>query len=104
MASISREIVIDARPEQVWDAVRDVGAPHTRLAPGFVVDTKGLIATNQQVIGTATAVEVQLTPEIKVMARVLVADSMRDVAVLWIDPTLTASIRATSSSTVSGRP
>ena len=40
MASIRKEILIEARPEQVWDAVRDVGAVHKRLAPGFVVDTK----------------------------------------------------------------
>lgn len=36
MASIRREMVIDAAPEKVWDAVRDIGAIHTRLAPGFV--------------------------------------------------------------------
>ena len=40
MASIHEEIVIDARPEDVWAAVRDVGALHTRLVPGFVVDTR----------------------------------------------------------------
>ena len=40
MASIHREIVIDAAPEQVWDALRDVGALHERLCPGFVTDTK----------------------------------------------------------------
>jgi hypothetical protein len=40
MASIRKEIVIDARPEDVWAAVRDVGALHTRLVPGFVVDTR----------------------------------------------------------------
>ena len=40
MASIHKEIRIDARPEDVWDAIRDVGAIHRRLAPGFVVDTK----------------------------------------------------------------
>ena len=39
MASIRKEIVLTARPEDVWDAVRDVGALHTRLVPGFVVDT-----------------------------------------------------------------
>jgi hypothetical protein len=39
MASIHQEISIEARPEEVWDAVRDVGAIHERLAPGFVVDT-----------------------------------------------------------------
>lgn len=40
MASIHREILIEARPEDIWDAIRDVGAVHRRLAPGFVVDTK----------------------------------------------------------------
>jgi hypothetical protein len=40
MASIHKEILIEARPESVWDAVRDVGAVHERLAPGFVVDTR----------------------------------------------------------------
>ena len=40
MASIRKEIVVDVDPKRVWDAVRDVGAPHTRLAPGFLVDTR----------------------------------------------------------------
>jgi carbon monoxide dehydrogenase subunit G len=40
MASIRREIVVDVDPKRVWDAVRDVGAPHTRLAPGFLIDTR----------------------------------------------------------------
>jgi carbon monoxide dehydrogenase subunit G len=40
MASIRREVQVNAPPEQVWAAVRDVGAVHERLAPGFVVDTR----------------------------------------------------------------
>ncbi|USQ96923.1 SRPBCC family protein [Caulobacter sp. RL271] len=40
MASIHKDILIDASPETVWDAVRDVGAIHERLCPGFVVDTE----------------------------------------------------------------
>jgi hypothetical protein len=40
MASIRKEMVIEARPEDVWAAVRDVGAVHRRLAPGFVVDCR----------------------------------------------------------------
>ena len=40
MASLYKEITVDARPEDVWDAVRDVGAPHTRLVPGFAVKTE----------------------------------------------------------------
>jgi carbon monoxide dehydrogenase subunit G len=40
MASIRREIQIDACPETAWAALRDVGALHTRLVPGFVTDTR----------------------------------------------------------------
>ncbi|HZV75467.1 MAG TPA: SRPBCC family protein [Conexibacter sp.] len=40
MASIRREIVIDVRPEVVWDALRDWGAVHTRLVPGFLTDAR----------------------------------------------------------------
>ena len=40
MASIHKSIPIDAHPDLVWDAVRDFGAVHTRLAPGFVTDAR----------------------------------------------------------------
>ena len=40
MASISKEVLIDAHRDEVWAAVRDVGAVHQRLAEGFVVDTR----------------------------------------------------------------
>ena len=40
MASIHKEMTLHADPAQVWDAVRDVGAIHTRLAPDFVTDVK----------------------------------------------------------------
>jgi polyketide cyclase/dehydrase/lipid transport protein len=40
MASIRKEILIESRPEDVWEAVRDFGAVHQRLVPGFVVDSR----------------------------------------------------------------
>src|SRR5204862_1587626 len=40
MASIRKEIFVDAKPEGVWSALRDVGALHERVVPGFVVDTR----------------------------------------------------------------
>ena len=40
MASIHREVVVETGPDLVWDAIREVGAVHERLAPGFVVDTR----------------------------------------------------------------
>jgi hypothetical protein len=40
MASIRKETVIDVRPDRVWSALRDWGALHERLVPGFVVDAR----------------------------------------------------------------
>jgi carbon monoxide dehydrogenase subunit G len=40
MASIHKDIIIDAAPADVWDAVRDFGAVHQRLVPGFVLDSR----------------------------------------------------------------
>jgi hypothetical protein len=40
MASIRTEIPLEASVDEVWAAVRDVGALHERLVPGFVVDTR----------------------------------------------------------------
>ena len=40
MASIHKDFPIDAPADDVWDALRDFGALHTRLAPGFVTDCK----------------------------------------------------------------
>lgn len=40
MATIRREIPLSASPDRVWDVIRDVGAIHTRFAPGYVLDTQ----------------------------------------------------------------
>lgn len=40
MASIRNDIQIAASPEDVWSALRDFGAVHERLAPGFVVNAR----------------------------------------------------------------
>jgi hypothetical protein len=40
MATIRKEITTTAKPDQVWAAIQDIGALHTRLVPGFVVNTK----------------------------------------------------------------
>lgn len=39
MATVQKEILTTASPDAVWDAIRDVGALHTRLVPGFVTNT-----------------------------------------------------------------
>jgi Polyketide cyclase / dehydrase and lipid transport len=40
MGSIHKDIPIDAAPDDVWAAVRDFGAVHKRLVPGFVLDAR----------------------------------------------------------------
>jgi uncharacterized protein YndB with AHSA1/START domain len=40
MATIRKERTIEATPEAVWEALRDWGAIHERLVPGFVVETR----------------------------------------------------------------
>ncbi|MFD0078412.1 SRPBCC family protein [Streptomyces sp. NPDC127166] len=40
MAHIKKEFLIDNSPENVWEVLRDVGAVHRRLVPGFVTDTR----------------------------------------------------------------
>ena len=40
MATLHNSVIIEVTPSAIWDAIRDVGALHTRFVPGFVVDTK----------------------------------------------------------------
>ena len=40
MASIHKDFIVDANPNDVWDALRDFSAVHQRLAPGFVAECR----------------------------------------------------------------
>jgi hypothetical protein len=40
LATVRKEIPVKASAADAWDAIRDIGALHTRLVPGFVVATK----------------------------------------------------------------
>ncbi|WP_208615435.1 SRPBCC family protein [Streptomyces rubellomurinus] len=40
IATIVQDVVIEADADEVWAAVRDVGAVHERLIPGYVLDTR----------------------------------------------------------------
>lgn len=39
MASIYKEFLVNTPADFAWDAIKDVGAVHVRLAAGFVIDT-----------------------------------------------------------------
>ena len=40
MASIHKEIAIEASGEKVWEVVRDIGAVHERFVPGLVTNVR----------------------------------------------------------------
>jgi hypothetical protein len=68
----------------VWSA--------TARGSGFLVDENGLIAADRSVVGTATSVEVQLSPEVKVAGSVIASDQARGIALLRIHPSVTSSV------------
>jgi len=57
MASIRKEVVITAPAADVWDAVRDVGAVHTRVAPGFLTGCRMEDAPLARVVSFANGIE-----------------------------------------------
>ena len=77
MASIRKQVHIDATVAKVWEALRDVGALHTRLVPGFVTDTR--MDGNARVVTFANG---QVARE----EIVSVDDNLRRVAWAILDP------------------
>jgi hypothetical protein len=78
-------------PVAQWEpSLVEVWSP-TAHATGFLIDARGLIATDQRAIGEATAVAVQTSPAVKVPARALAADGTRDVAILWVHPSVVSA-------------
>ena len=53
MATVTKDILINARPDAVWAIIRDFATCPIRMAPGFVVDTR-LEAPDLRVVTFAT--------------------------------------------------
>lgn len=102
-SSPSREGTSSALLMNWQSSVFSIWSP-LKLGAGFLIDARGLIATNQRLVGAATALEVQLSPTEKVAARVLVSDPDRNVAILWIDPTAVAAARPVRLAYADGGP
>ena len=54
MATIIKQITIDAPADAVWDAVADFGAVHRRFAPGFVTDVELIHGARMVTFGDGT--------------------------------------------------
>jgi hypothetical protein len=74
------------------DSVFGIWTP-TAHASGFMIDSNGLIVTTQRAVGPATAVEVQLTPTVKIAGRVVATNTDRDIALVRVNPTAIESLR-----------
>jgi hypothetical protein len=57
MATISKEIITRAAPDDVWEAIRDIGALHTRLVPGFVKATELIPGGRRVTFGNGVVVD-----------------------------------------------
>lgn len=54
MASVIKIIQTRAAPEAVWDALRDIGALHRRVVPGFVTATELVPGGRRVTFGNGT--------------------------------------------------
>ncbi len=54
---------------------------------GFLVDSAGLVVTNNHVVQSSNYLAVQFDQKRKVPARLISSNADKDVAVLWVDPT-----------------
>jgi hypothetical protein len=91
----SSEFLVDSNPSvllaQWQNSVIALWTPTTR-ASGVVVDRGGFVATSQRAIADATLVEVQMDRAVKVAGRVLTVDAAADVAIVAVDPSVTAAL------------
>ncbi|HWI18916.1 MAG TPA: serine protease [Vicinamibacterales bacterium] len=78
-----------AKVFSIWrDSVVEVWTPTTH-ASGFVIDSKGLIATSHHALNGETSVEVQLTKgseRLKVPGTVVLSERLTGAAIIWVDP------------------
>ncbi len=72
---------------------------------GFIVDSSGLIVTNQHVIGPSELISVQFDSKRKVEAKLLAASAEKDIAILWANlSAFDGAIAAPIAKSETGRP
>lgn len=65
----------------------------TGRGTGFLIDSRGLVATNQHVVSNFEYATVQLDEKTKVSARIVARSSEKDIAILWIAATRARDIQ-----------
>jgi hypothetical protein len=123
MATLRKEILMRARVSDVWAAIADIGALHTRLVPGFVTDTRlepgarivtfangmtvrePIVTIDPQAMRLVWTAESQLTSHYNASVQVFtdredacrvvwIADFLPDDAGAMIEPLMTAGMNA----------
>lgn len=93
-ASVDRPVEKSTSILTTWQASAfELWTAHAHAA-GFLADERGLVATSRRAIGDATSVEVQISQSVKVTGAVVVADALRDVAIVRVHPSAIEGVRA----------
>jgi S1-C subfamily serine protease len=90
--SAARERDSSLQVSQSRDSVVALWSPTSR-ASAFLVDARGLFATDRNAVGAVDSVELQLSPTVKARARVMALDSAEHAAIVWVDPSVVGERR-----------
>jgi len=83
---------VSSSPSTEWEKGAVTIWTATTRGSGVLMDARGLVVVDLDVVGTATTVEVQLSPTLKVTGAVVVSDATRGLALVRISPEIATTL------------